>query len=79
MAVTLHSLIIHDVVMLVFIEWAVSRTEAHLWTRRASESDQGSVDASDAFNAGGALSYRGGSLGTSSFPAQVRAFGASTS
>ena len=50
---------------------------SHIFVRagefaRASESDQASVDASDAFNfAFGALSYQGGPIGTSAFPAQV--------
>jgi len=50
---------------------------AHIFVRsgdfaRASESDQASVEASDAFNfALGALSYQGGPIGTSAFPAQV--------
>ena len=50
---------------------------AHIYLRsgdfaRASESDQGSIDASDAFNvAVKALSSQGGLLGTSVYPAQV--------
>ena len=54
---------------------------AHIFLRagdfvRASESDQGTVDASDAFNvAVGALASQGGPIGTQAFPGQPSGLG----
>ena len=53
---------------------------AHIFLRagefaRASESEQASVTASDRFNTGEALSWRGGPVGTSEFPAKPSGLG----